>query len=214
MTLDETRPRVTPNLAYGICLVLLGGTLILDRMQLVEARQILQFWPLALVLVGATLVIQSFQRADAGADTQSVNLGPAIALVVVGLVMTSSMRDGRTFMRSEAGETASLFAVMSHNQQVSRAATFRSADMTAVLGHSELDLRQTTVAPGEEADIEVFTLMGGTTIRVPEGWTVVVRTVPIMGGVKDQRRGARDLPGSPKIVVRGLVMMGGLNIRS
>ncbi len=61
MTVDETRPRVTPNLAYGICLVLLGGTLILDRMQLVDARQILQFWPLALVLVGATLVIQSFQ---------------------------------------------------------------------------------------------------------------------------------------------------------
>jgi len=49
---------------------------------------------------------------------------------------------------------------------------------------------------------------------VPEGWTVVVRAVPIMGGAKDNRRGARDLPGSPKIVVRGLVVMGGLQIRS
>src|SRR6186997_540903 len=155
MTVDETRPRVTPNLAYGICLVLLGGTLILDRMQLVDARQILQFWPLALVLVGA--------------EGQSFNLGPAIALAVVGLVMSQSTREGRTIMRSDAGESASLFAVMSHNQQISRASSFRSADMTAVLGHSELDLRETTVAPGEEADIEVFVLMGATTIRVPEG---------------------------------------------
>jgi hypothetical protein len=64
-----------------------------------------------------------------------------------------------------------------------------------------------------EAVVEVFTLMGGSTIRVPDGWTVVIRAVPIMGGVKDRRSGARDLPGSPRIVVRGFIVMGGLDIR-
>ena len=103
---------------------------------------------------------------------------------------------------------------MSHHQQVSSAPVFRGGEMTSVMGHADLDLRKTTVAPGEEAVIEVFTLMGGTTIRVPEGWTVEVRAVPITGGVKDRRSGARDIPGAPRIVIRGFIMMGGLNIRS
>ena len=64
MPVDGMRLRVTPNLAYGICLVLLGWTLILDRLQIVEAGQILRYWPVGLVLLGVTLVIQSLQRAD------------------------------------------------------------------------------------------------------------------------------------------------------
>ena len=91
---------------------------------------------------------------------------------------------------------------------------FRGGEMTSVMGRSDLDLRQTTVAPGEEAVIEVFTLMGGSTIRVPEGWSVEMRAVSIVGGAKDRRSGARDVPGAPRIVVRGFIMMGGLNIRS
>ena len=41
--------------------------------------------------------------------------------------------------------------------------------MTTIMGRADLHLRQTTVAPGEEGVIDVFTPTGGSTIRYPEG---------------------------------------------
>jgi predicted membrane protein len=215
MTADEPRVRVTTNLAFGICLILLGTALILDRLQLVPASQLLRFWPVGLVLVGAALVIQSFQRVDpAQARSQGFDGGHIFALIIFAIIMSQVFNRGGFTARADASETVNLFALMTHHQQVSSAQVFRGAEMTSVMGHSDLDLRKTTIAPGEEAVIEVFTLMGGTTVRVPEGWSVEVRAVPIAGGVKDRRSGARDIPGAPRIVIRGFIMMGGLNIRS
>ncbi len=39
MTVDQPRLRVNTNTAFGICLVLLGTTLMLDRLQLLDAQQ-------------------------------------------------------------------------------------------------------------------------------------------------------------------------------
>ena len=105
-------------------------------------------------------------------------------------------------------------AVMSRHQQISAAPVFRGAEVTTIVGRAELDLRTTTVAPGEEAVIEVFTMMGESMIRVPEGWQVDLGATRVMGGVRDRRTGARDVAGAPRIVIRGFVMWGALVIRS
>jgi predicted membrane protein len=215
MTADEPRLRVTTNLAFGICLILLGTVLILDRMQLVEASQMLRFWPLALVLFGAAMVIQSFQRVDATHVAQqqdSLNFGHVIIWIIVATIAWNGLSGGIT-VRTDAGEKPTVVAVMSRHQQVSSAALFRGANMTTIMGRADLDLRKTTVAPGEDAVIEVFTLMGGSTIRVPEGWYVDMRATPIMGGARD-RRSTRNADGAPRIIIRGFIMWGGLDIRS
>ena len=195
MTADEPRLRVTTNLAFGICLILVGTALMLDRLQLVDAAQIFRFWPVALMLFGAALVIQSFQRVDPvqARSQQGFDGGHIFALIIFAIIMSQVFNRGGFTARADSSETVNLFAVMTHHQQVSSAAVFRGGEMTSVMGHSDLDLRKTTVAPGEEAVIEVFTLMGGTTIRVPEGWSVEVRAVAIAGGAKDRRRGARGV---------------------
>lgn len=214
MTADEPRVRVTTNLAFGICLILLGSVLILDRLQLVPASQLLRFWPIGLMLFGATLVIQSFQRVDPAAAPQrdGARLGPLLTFVIFSVVAVNLVPRDAT-VHTHSGEQATVVAVMSHHQQVGSAAVFRGAEMTSIMGHADLDLRQATIAPGETPEIEVFALMGGSTIRVPEGWTVEVRAVPVLGGFKD-RRNRSDVPGAPRVIVRGFVMMGGLNIRS
>ena len=215
MTADEPRLRVTTNLAFGICLIVLGIALMLDRLQLVDASQILRFWPVGLVLFGVVLVIQSFQRVDTTsmARPQPSYGGHVFVWIVVALVMSQAFSRGTT-SRTESTDTVDVTAVLSRHQRVSNGPVFRGGEMTSVMGRAELDLRKTTVAPGEEAIIEIFTLMGGATIRVPEGWTVDVRAAPIMGGVRDRREGVRDVPGAPRIVIRGFIMMGGLDVRS
>lgn len=220
MTADEPRVRVTTNLAFGICLILLGTTLVLDRLQLVEARQVLRFWPVALVLVGAALVVQSFQRPDTttGAKREDMALGTVIFWVLISVFVWNGFGSngfsGLSTTRTDTANAVDIVAIMGRDHRVINAAEFRGGQMTSVMGRSELDLRTATIAPGQDVSIEVFMLMGGATIRVPEGWTIDVNTARIMGDVKDRRTGVRDSAGAPRLIIRGFIMMGGMTIRS
>jgi hypothetical protein len=215
MTADAPHLRVTTNLALGICLILLGTVLILDRLGLVPASQVLRFWPIGLVLFGAAMVIQSFQGVDTSSAVprQNAGLGHVIIWVIIALAFSQGFSRGVT-VRTDSSETASVVAVMGRHQQVSSAPDFRSAEVTTIMGHADLDLRSATVVPGEEAVIEVFTLMGESAIRVPEGWNVDLRVTRVLGGIKDRRTGDHNVAGAPRIVIRGFVMWGGLVIRS
>src|SRR5262245_4618085 len=50
---SETRPRVTPQLAVGFCLLLFGVLLTLDCLDVVAAAESFRFWPVLLVVLGA-----------------------------------------------------------------------------------------------------------------------------------------------------------------
>jgi predicted membrane protein len=108
-----------------------------------------------------------------------------------------------------------LFSILGRDNQVNSASRFRGGEITSVMGESVLDLRQATIPPGEEAVLDVFTMMGGLVIRVPAEWMVDVQAVPVMGGIKDQRVGRVEAGTTtpPRLVVRGSLMMGGLSIR-
>lgn len=80
-----------------------------------------------------------------------------------------------------------------------------------VLGGAKLDFSDARFAT-RTTRVRVLCLMGGVDIRVPEGISTSVRTFNILGGVSDRAPAARD-PDAPRIVVEGLVVMGGLNIK-
>jgi len=220
MTVDEPRVRVTTNLAFGICLILLGTVLILDRLQMVQAREVLRFWPVALVLVGLALVVQSFQRPDTTPDAkrEELGLGTVIFWVLFSVVAWNGFgSNGFSALSTRRTETANgvdIVAIMGRDSRVINTEGFREGQMTSIMGRSEIDLRTATIAPGQDVSIEVFALMGGATIRVPEGWSIDVNTARIMGDVKDRRTGARDSAGAPRLIIRGFVMLGGVSIRS
>jgi predicted membrane protein len=220
MTADQPRVRVTTNLAFGICLILLGTVLILDRLQLVQARELLRFWPVALVLIGLALVVQSFQRPDpaTGAKREELGFGQVMFWVLIWTfawtAMSSNGFSGLSRTRTDTATDVDIVAIMGRDSRVITAPEFRGGQMTSLMGRSDLDLRNATIAPGQEVSVEVFALMGGATIRVPEGWTIDVNTTRIMGDVKDRRTGPRDSVGAPRLIVRGFIMMGGMTIRS
>ncbi len=79
------------------------------------------------------------------------------------------------------------------------------------MGGVDLDFSETTIPP-EGVDIDVFCLMGGLDIRVPEGINVEARPVSLLGGVDTHGRGGY-LAQAPTIRIRGFVMMGGVDIK-
>ena len=84
--------------------------------------------------------------------------------------------------------------------------------MTAIMGGCEIDLRETDIK-GEEAVIDVVAIWGGIELRVPMGWNVVVKAMPIMGGVDDKTYPSKEGK-SKRLVIDGNIIMGGVEIKN
>jgi hypothetical protein len=105
-----------------------------------------------------------------------------------------------------------MLALMSGVERRLRSVAFSSAEMTAIMGACELDLRGAEME-GNEAHISAFALWGGLEIRVPEHWIVVNRCMALMGGVEDSSRHV-DSPDRPRLFVHGFALMAGIEIRN
>jgi hypothetical protein len=144
--------------------------------------------------------------------------------IFVGFQM-SGTRSFRDFGNSKAwGLTESstdrvhVVSVMGRSDHTSRATPFRGADVVNVMGRTDLDLREATLAPGASASVQVFSMMGGVILRVPPTWTVDPGAISAMGGVRDERSTPLDAPETgagppPHLVLRGVIAMGRLTIR-
>ena len=81
----------------------------------------------------------------------------------------------------------------------------------AIMGGGELDLREARFAE-QEVRIWAFALMGGMSVIVPEDAEVHVSGIGIMGGFEHPAP-ATASPGAPRIVVTGLALMGGVDVK-
>jgi hypothetical protein len=80
-----------------------------------------------------------------------------------------------------------------------------------VLGGAELDFTDARFT-ADTTYITVFCLFGGVNIRVRDGMRTVSKAVCILGGV-DNRGGTTTDPNAPLLVIEGLALFGGVDIR-
>lgn len=233
---------MTPRLIIGVAIALFGVVLVLDRLNLVIADQVLEWWPVVIIAIGAMIFSQS-RRAGSGINGVIVMVVGAwlllnsldvvrvrfwemfwpMVLIGIGSVLVSQALRRRTREVSSADSDASvnIFAVLSGVKRVSTSQRFRGGEVTAFMGGAHIDLRQAIIPPGEEAALDIFAVMGGLEIKVPAAWAIVTPVVPVMGAVEDKRppalsdsvEGIGGRP-APRLVLRGLVMMGGIEIKS
>ena len=103
-----------------------------------------------------------------------------------------------------------LHAFMGSDNARSSAADFQSADVTAVMGLSVLDLRNADIDP-DGAVIKASVLMGQVQIRVPEDWTVITGGVSLMGHMDNRTKGPENDP-KKRLRLKRLIMMGEITI--
>ena len=233
---------LTPRLLVGLAIALFGVVLVLDRLNLAVAGQVLQFWPAVIIAVGALLFVQS-RHVGGGANGVIVMIIGAwlllnslgivqvrfwelfwpIVLIGIGtmLVMQTLRKRSRDASGIDTDDTINIFAVLSGAKRMSASTRFRGGEVTAFMGGYQIDLRQAIIPPGEEAALDIFTAMGGGEIIVPPSWTVTTPIVAVMGGIDDKRipplGGVVDSIGgkpAPRLVLRGLLTMGGIEIKS
>ena len=176
----------------GLVLMAIGAWLLLNTLNITTVHFWDLFWPILLIVFGVMLIRQTTRTQSAPG---------------AGSPLTSD-------------DQISVFAVMSGVKRSTNTTHFRGGEITMFMGGCTLDLRQATIPPGGEAVVDVLALMGGAEIAVPPGWVVSTPIVPLMGGVEDKRLPALptspELAGStaPRLVIRGFLMMGGIQIKS
>lgn len=230
---DRATFRLTPRLIFGVCVLLFGGLLLLDQLDLLNARDYLLYWPAGLIALGLVKLVQPGSRgggltlAGVGSALLLSNLGYIeldAELVIPVLLVLGGVRliFGELFRRRGAGDgdaeklSASAevdsFAILGGVKRVCRSQSFLGGSASAIMGAAEVDLRGARIAGGE-AVLDTFAFWGGVEIYVPEDWEVVQRGVPILGAFEDT---TRPQPGgaSQRLVIKGMAIMGAVEIRN
>lgn len=232
---DLTRARRAPTaqVVLGLMVVAVGVLFTLDNLDVLDAREFLQYWPAGLVAVGL-LKLWHASRDGHGwfgglffivvgvwmlierivyITINARELLPLMLVFLGGYMVWRGFGGQRRDRPSDGHSSFSALAIMGGVARRSSSQTFQGADLTAVMGGCEIDLRQASMAPGAEAVIDVFAFWGGIDIKVPEDWTVITRAIPLMGGVEDKTR-APQPPSAKRLAIRGIVVMGGVSVKN
>ena len=92
----------------------------------------------------------------------------------------------------------------------------RSTPLVALLTQSTLDLRHLTPGPGEQVIVDLFVTAGRARVRVPAHWTVNTGALPLFGSIaiEDERSRTTAVGAPPRLVLRGFVLVGKVEVTS
>jgi hypothetical protein len=113
-----------------------------------------------------------------------------------------------------AGNTLDEVAIFGGGKRHINAQDFQGGHITAIFGGVEVDLRDAGMK-GDTAVIEVNSVFGGASIRIPGNWSTVMRGVGVFGGFGDRSvHPAPQIPGTKQLIVKGAAIFGGVDVRN
>jgi hypothetical protein len=224
-------PAFTPKLVVGIAIIVAGLLMTLDNILPSHeiARIAFKFWPLILVAMGLAKLRGEGDRGVVpwlligggifgllvtfGVHNFEDFIGPALLLAVGIFIVTKALQQHR----GSPAELKSSAAFQSGSAIFSgwkrrHTGLFKGSELTVIFGGFELDLLQAHLE-GDSARVDLFVLFGGGEIRVPEGWEVQTPLTFLAGGVSDKTRPPSSAGPRPQLILTGLVLFGGVELR-
>lgn len=233
MTTEAARPRFSAHLVFGLVVIAVGVLFTLENLDILDGGAYIErYWPAGLIAIGAAKMIESRLRGSglfggalfAGVGTwllldnlrlieaSFLDFWPLLLVIVGAVIVWQGLQT--TVVRPATADQDSVIsavAVLSGVNRGSNSSNFRGGELTAFMGACEIDLRQAAI--NGEAVIDVFAMWGGIEIRVPENWRVIGRVTPLLGGFDDETRAGKNET-AHTLVVRGIVVMGGIEIKT
>ncbi len=108
--------------------------------------------------------------------------------------------------------TSWIVSIMGGNQRTGRWRVAERCNVVNFMGGAELDLHDVELSDHVTV-VNVYTLMGGFEIRVPDGVDVQISKFAFMGGHEVKLGSEPPPPGAPVIRIRLWTMMGGGEVR-
>lgn len=230
--MNRHHSKLTSQLWVGALAITIGLIFLFDNFGLVEARDIMRFWPVIFIVIGAVKIVQGRSVPSyfvggvfiaVGAMMIAHKLGLIyfrmrdwwpVFLIVIGIAVLLKAWYRRLPQGSsevtDQSDTINAMAILGGYRHRDDSQNFLGGEVTSVMGGVELDLRHASIQ--NDATLDFFVLWGGVELKVPADWQVVVQSVPILGGVDDRSYAA---PGSnKKLFIKGMVLMGGIEIKN
>ena len=223
----SSRRLPTSQLLFGAAVVLIGVLLLLDSTGLYPTGSLLLYVPSLFVLVGLWALLRSGFRSLVGpllvivlaGAWQLVALDLAEAdqllaywpVLVIAFGLSVMLGQYRSRVRSADDAYSSLFAALGGVERRNASQAFEGADLTAVFGGAELDLRDATVAE-PPARVHALALFGGVDVIVPRDWNVRMEVLPVLGGASDDRPRREGQHETVDLEVTGFAAFGGVSV--
>ncbi len=231
-----------PRFGFGVILIIIGFFLLLDNIGYYEFHELIgTWWPLILVYIGASRMITHPQGNQTGSAvvlgaglfflifTTDINeldvvsvWWPVLLILLGGWVALNAFRPQKKSssqpnpfdpeIQERTDDMLNHSTVFSGAKLRSASQNFTGGKITVAFGGTNIDLRETKLAPG--AVLDVLVLFGGCELHVPENWELDVQAQAIFGGIDDKRfrtQGTDEV--KPMLRVTGLVMFGGIEIK-
>lgn len=213
----------------GALVVLLGVLLLLNTTDLYDTGFLLDYVPSLFVLVGVYALLASDFRNVAGPLVIVLVAGAwqlvALDVVAAGdlaqlwpllvVVFGVSILLGRVRAKTKAvgDEFVSAVALFGGSEKRATSKSFAGADLTALFGGVELDLRDAAIEGGSgPARISATAAFGAVEIIVPRDWNVQMDVLPLFGAAEDERPRREEEHEDVDLVVTGFAAFGAVSV--
>jgi hypothetical protein len=219
----------------ALVLVAVGSIFLLNNLQIVRFREILQYWPVILIAVGLFRLVDSTHTNDRTVGGVLVLLGGfllagslglyilnwntlwPLLLIGAGLLMLMqrlSLNVGMLRGGDLSVDWIHESAVFSGGKRRIKG-DFKGGKLDTIFGGFDVNLRQATMA-ADSAELEINAVFGGAEIKVPESWEVVMRGVGVFGAFVDETThpDRSVFPNPKRLIVKGAAVFGGVGIKN
>ena len=212
------------QLTAGVCIVAVGGLLLLDTLHITDGA-LSTWWPLLLVVAGIAALVNDIRNYLWGLalvvggvlfqlralDIVSINPWEFFWPVIIMLVGLSVIANRNSRPKISKDQSEDVSAILGGIDQITAAEDYRGGNITAVLGGAKLDLRKAVIK--KEATLQVFTICGGIELLVPENVVVQPQATCILGAIENKQRGA-STKSAPILYIAGTVALGGIEVKT
>lgn len=225
--LEQVRRRPTSQTIFGGLVILLGVLLLLDTTGVLNTSDLLTYLPLLFVAVALYALIASEFRnvvgpaiiilLAGGSQLIALNvlefsdLAPLWPVFVIIFGLSVVLARYRARAHTVADDYVSTLAFFGGSDKRSTSQSFAGADLTALFGGTELDLRDAEIV-NRPAYVSATAAFGGVDLVVPRDWNIRVDVIPVFGAAEDDRPRREEEHDEVDLVVTGFVAFGSVSV--
>lgn len=221
------------RLIIGVAIIIVGVLSLLANLGFDVDIHLWDYWPVILILIGLSMLLKKPEYRNSLGGWIFLILGilfllnnfeiiylsgriiwPLIIIAIGILILRHGFgHTGRTITDSDH---VNITAVLGGGDYNYSSKNLSGGKVFTFMGGAKLNFRDADMV-GDSMIIDIFALMGGVDILVPESWQVTMHGVPILGGMdnkatRPQTSGAGTAP--KNLIIKGTAIMGGIEVKN
>jgi len=181
-----------------LVLIVVGGFFMIEDIPGIDFDTRRFIFPVVIISVGILILFRSVFSKSGDTAGQWLKLG-------------GTKNDGYD-AASSGDEHINITSIFGGSQRRIFSKNFGGGQITSIFGGSEIDLTHADI--NGSVRIDMVSIFGGAKLIVPSNWEIKSDITAILGGVEDKRKDPNSQSPEKKIILTGVVIFGGVDIKS